>query len=82
MRRAIAFAELLKHPNLVRMMGTWESDDIIFVGERHTPRNLGPLTGRVKQLIVASDQERSRMPYAVLVWLQHSKPFSRMAACM
>lgn len=33
MRRAIAFAELLQHPNLVRMKGTWESDDIIFVGE-------------------------------------------------
>jgi hypothetical protein len=32
-RRAIAFAELLQHPNLVRMKGTWESDDIIFVGE-------------------------------------------------
>lgn len=32
-RRAIAFSELLQHPNLVRMMGTWESDDTIFVGE-------------------------------------------------
>lgn len=33
MRRAIAFSELLQHPDLVRMMGTWESDDTIFVGE-------------------------------------------------
>jgi hypothetical protein len=42
-RRAIAFSELLQHPNLVRMMGTWESDDIIFVGECHTTtsRSLG-----------------------------------------
>lgn len=32
-RRAIAFSELLQHPNLVRLMGTWESDDTIFVGE-------------------------------------------------
>lgn len=32
-RGAIAFSELLQHPNLVRMMGTWESHDIIFVGK-------------------------------------------------
>jgi hypothetical protein len=32
-RRAIAFAELLQHPNLVRMLGTWETDETIFVGE-------------------------------------------------
>jgi hypothetical protein len=45
-RRAIAFAELLQHPNLVRMMGTWESDDIIFVGECDASGTLVPLTGR------------------------------------
>jgi hypothetical protein len=32
-RRSIAFSELLQHPNLVRLMGTWESDEFIFVGE-------------------------------------------------
>ena len=32
-RRSIAFSELLQHPNLVRLMGTWESDEHIFVGE-------------------------------------------------
>jgi hypothetical protein len=32
-RRAIAFSELLQHPNLVRMLGTWETDETIFMGE-------------------------------------------------
>lgn len=31
-RRAIAFSELLQHQHLVKCMGQWEADDIIYVG--------------------------------------------------
>lgn len=31
-RRALAFAELLDHPSLVRCMGNWECEDFIYIG--------------------------------------------------
>ena len=38
MRRALAFAETLEHPGLVRCMGNWECDDFIYIGTMAGPR--------------------------------------------
>jgi len=32
-RRALAFAEMLDHPSLVRCMGNWECEDYIYIGK-------------------------------------------------
>jgi hypothetical protein len=31
-RRALAFAETLDHPSLVRCLGNWECEDFIYIG--------------------------------------------------
>jgi hypothetical protein len=36
-RRAIAFAEMLDHPALIRCMGNWECKDFIYIGEGAGP---------------------------------------------
>ena len=70
MRRSIAFSELLQHPNLVRMMGTWESDDTIFVGECHWVWE----TGKLKQLPSAQAGANLQLWFALWFvssqWLQ------------
>ena len=40
-RRALGFAETLDHPSLVRCMGNWEDEDIIYIGGACCPPGHG-----------------------------------------
>lgn len=37
-RRALAFAQMLDHPNIIKCLGTWEDDECLFVVEEYAAK--------------------------------------------